>query len=184
MHLPATIDLKHRLRRLTAILRRNWARRRLTRDLAYFTNKDLTDVLTQAGIRRSELFTGFKGNLLHRRLMGRMLERFGIDRETACEHHWRKLVHAERTCAGCPNSGRCQRWLAWGRRNNAPNVFCPNAGLFTQIRRDLDLLTRVRPRTYANRGGPTASQAMAVGSAWGTLRQLEQEPFWRRGPGS
>ena len=114
MHLPSIIDFKHSWQSLRAALRHQRALRHLNRDLAGFSNKELADVLTKVGVRRSDLFTGFKGNRRHRRLMGQMLSRFDMDRETACEHHWRKLVHAEKACARCPNVDKCQRWLAWG----------------------------------------------------------------------
>jgi hypothetical protein len=110
-----------------------------------------------------------------------MLSRFDIDREMACEHHWRKLVQAEKACARCANLDKCRRWLAWGRKNDAPNVFCRNAGLFTQMRLDLDLLARTTPRTYAYGDGSAPSEAATVASAWSRLRLLEEEPLRRQG---
>ena len=184
MRSPTTAKMKRRLRKLKTGLRRSRAQRRLTRDLAGFSNKELAGVLAKVGIRRADLFTGFEGNPRHRRRMGRMMEHFDIDRETACEHHWRKLVYADKVCARCPNVPKCQRWLAWGRENGAPNVFCPNAGLFTQLRLDLDLLMRTRPRTYALGAGAASSDAGSVATAWRALDRAEAEPFWRRGPGS
>ena len=184
MRLSTNANVKHRLRNLRANLRRKRVLRRLNRDLAGFSNRELADLLAKAGIGRMDLFTGFRGNRRHRRLMGQMLSRFDIDRETACEHHWRKLVHAEKACARCANADKCQRWLAWGRKNDAPNVFCRNAGLFTQMRLDLDLLARTQPRTYAYESGLASSEAANVASAWGRLRRLEEEPPWRRGPGT
>jgi hypothetical protein len=181
MRLSTTANVKHPVRIFRANLRRKRVLRRLNRDLAGFSNKELADLLTKAGIGRTDLFTSFKGNRPNRHLMGQMLGRFDIDRETACEHHWRKLVHAEKACALCPNVNRCQRWLAWGRKNNAPNVFCPNAGLFARMRLDLDLLARTMPRTYAYGNGFVSSEAETVASAWGRLRRFEEEPYWRRG---
>jgi hypothetical protein len=147
MRLSTTANVKHGWQNLGANLRGKRVLRRLNRDLAGFSNKELTDLLARAGIGRTDLFTGFQGNRRNRRLMGQMLSHFDIDRETACEHHWRKLVHAEKACARCANVDKCQRWLAWGRKNDAPDVFCRNAGLFTQMRLDLDLLARTQPRT-------------------------------------
>jgi len=175
----STANVKHALRNLRANLRRKRVLRHLNRDLAGFSNKELADLLAKARIGRSELFTGFKGNRPNRQFMGQMLAHFDIDRETACEHHWRKLIHAEKACALCANAEKCQRWLAWGRKNDAPNVFCRNAGLFTQMRLNLDLLARTRPRTYAYGNGSTSSEAANVASAWRRLRQLEEKPFWR-----
>lgn len=179
-----TAKMKRRLRRVKATLRRSRARQRLSRDLAGLTNKDLTDLLARAGLRRSDLFTGFEGNPRHRGRMGQIMAHFDIDRETACAHHWRKLVYADKICAGCPNVPKCHRWLAWGRKNEAPNVFCPNAGLFTQLRLDLDLLMRTTPRTYAYQAGSPSSQAAQVAAAWGGPECAPDEAFWRRGSGS
>ncbi len=133
MQQSITINIEHPIRRTTLDLRRRWVLRRLSKGLSYFTNKELAHLLTKAGIRRSELFTSFKGNALHRRLMGQMLTHFSVDRERASEHRWPDLVYAERVCAGCPNKGRCRRWFEWGVNNNAPIIFCPNAGLFHQM---------------------------------------------------
>ena len=116
--------------------------------------------------------------------MGQMMAHFDIDRETACTHHWRKLVYADKVCARCSNVPKCQRWQAWGRKNDAPNVFCPNAGLFTQLRLDLDLLTRTRPRTYAQGSGVTPTEAAAVAAAWRAQDRAEADPFRRRSSGS
>ena len=182
MQLSPIIDFKHPWRSLRATLRRNRALRHLNRDLAGLTNKELADLLAKAGLRRGELFTGFKGNLRHRRLMGQMLTRFDIDHETACEHHWRQLVHAEKACARCLNAEKCRRWLAWGRNNGAPYVFCRNAGLFAQMRQHLDLLLRARPRTYAYDGGSASAEAATVATAWSRVSQLAARPSWLEEP--
>jgi hypothetical protein len=180
MHLPPIIAFKRPWHRASAALRRTRARRRLNRTLAEFTNKELSDLLAEAGMRRSDLFAGRDGAPRHRRLMGHMLVRFGIDRETACQHGWRSLAQAERACAQCANAGKCERWLAWGRANNAPTVFCRNAGLFTQMRLDLDCLTRPQPRTYAFESGLAGAEAAHIAEAWSRLRELEAQPFWHK----
>ena len=131
-------------------LRRRWVLRRLSKGLSCFTDKESVDLLASAGLRRSELFTSFKGNALHRQLMGQMLTHFSVDDEKASEHHWPNLVYAERVCARCPNMGRCRRWFEWGGNNNAPNIFCPNAGLFHQMRLALQRqMIEARTQTYA-----------------------------------
>jgi len=184
MRLSTTANVKHRLRNLRANLRRKRVLRRLNRGLAGFSNKELADLLAEAGIGRTDLFTDFRGNRQTRGLMGQMLTHFDIDREMACEHHWRKLVHAEKACARCANVDKCQRWLAWGRKNDAPNVFCRNAGLFTQMRLDLAFLARTMPRTYGYGHGLVSSEAANVASAWRRQRRFQEQPYWRRGPGS
>ena len=134
MQQSITINIEYPIRRIMLDLRRRWILRRLSQGLSCFTNKELVDLLARAGIRRSELFTSFKGNALHRQFMGRMLTHFSVDCKKASDHHWRDLMYAENVCARCPNKGRCRRWLEWGVNHNAPNIFCPNARLFHQMR--------------------------------------------------
>ena len=137
MQLAPIAALKRPMHRFALALSRKRARRRLHRTLAGFTKQQLAELLSDAGIRRSDLFANFNSHPRHRRLMGEMLARFGVDRETACAYHWDELVEAETACAQCPNADKCRRWLAWGRNNGAPNVFCRNAGRFTQMRLNL-----------------------------------------------
>ena len=150
MQQSISINIEYPIRRIMLDLRRRWILRRLGKGLACFTDKDLVDLLARAGISRSELFTSFKGNALHRQFMGQMLTHFSVDREKASEHHWRDLVYAEKVCARCPNKGRCRRWLEWGVNHNAPNIFCPNAGLFHQMQSAQQRqVIEARTQTYA-----------------------------------
>jgi hypothetical protein len=149
------IKVTHGLRTFRANLRRKRVLRHLNRDLAGYSNKELADLLARARMRRSELFTGFTGNRPNRQLMGRMLRHFDIDRELACEHHWRKLVHAEKACARCANAEKCQ----------------------------LAVLARTTTRTYAYGAAFSSPQAEAVGSALRRQRRHEAAPPWRRGLG-
>lgn len=147
--------------RIAKAWRRQRALRRLRSELRRHTQGELSGLLVRAGLRRADLFAAFKGNARHRQLMGHMMARFGIDRERAIAHCWGNLLHAEAVCLQCPNRGRCRRWLAWGAANNAPNAFCPNAGLFAQLRLGLARLTREQARTYGSGDVPPAR----VGSA-------------------
>ena len=149
MQQSISIKIEHFIHRILLDLRRRWTLRRLNKGLSYFTNKELAHLLAKAGIKRSELFTSFKGNALHRRLMGQMLTHFSVDREKASEHRWSDLVYAEKVCARCPNKDRCRRWLEWRVNSNAPNIFCPNAGLFHHMRLALERQIEARTQTYA-----------------------------------
>ena len=99
MQQSITISIEYRIRRIVLDLRRRWVLRRLSKGLSCLTNEDLVDLLAKAGIRRSELFMNFKGNALHRQLMGQMLTHFSVNREKASEHRWSDLVCAESVCA-------------------------------------------------------------------------------------
>ena len=129
------------MRRLVVLVGRKYALFRLNTGLARFSDAQLDRWVAWAGIGRSDLFTVFKGNATHRRLMARMLTHFNIAPAVASVRCWTTLRDAEDICARCPSTGRCRRWLRWGRRNNAPSVFCPNAGLF----RDLESLQHAPP---------------------------------------
>ena len=73
MQQPMTFNIEQSIHSIRSGLRRRHAISRLNRGLARFTETELEDLLSKADIRRSELFTGFKGNAVHRQLMGRML---------------------------------------------------------------------------------------------------------------
>ena len=134
MQQPMTDNIEQPIHNIRSGLRRRYALSRLNRGLARFTETELEDLLSKADIRRNELFTGFKGNTVHRQLIGRMLAHFGVDHEQASEPCWIDLIYAESVCARCCNRRRCRRWLKSGRKNGAPTVFCPNAELFYQTR--------------------------------------------------
>ncbi|MFQ5973819.1 MAG: hypothetical protein ACE5Q3_15950, partial [Alphaproteobacteria bacterium] len=51
----------------------------------------------------------------------------------AVRHRWDDLKLADNLCAYCQSVGRCRRWLHWGRRNDAPRMFCPNSEFFSSI---------------------------------------------------
>jgi hypothetical protein len=129
------------MRRIVSLVARKYAVFRLDGPLGRFSDARLDRWAARAGLARSDLFTPFRGNADHRRLMARMLAYFNVEPAKACASCWQDLRDAEALCARCPNSGRCARWLAWGRRNNAPEVFCPNAALF----RELEALQHVQP---------------------------------------
>jgi hypothetical protein len=122
-----------RLRRTVIPVGRKYALFRLNTRLTQFSDARLDRWTSRAGIERSDLFTVFKGNAAHRQLMARMLVHFNVEPTKACARCWQVLRGAEAVCARCPNVGRCRRWFRWGRKNHAPDVFCPNAALFREL---------------------------------------------------
>lgn len=62
--------------------------------------------------------------------MAAMMRHFNFDPARAAPRHQGAVRDAERVCMNCPNVTRCKHWLEWGRHNDAPRVFCPNAALF------------------------------------------------------
>ena len=107
----------------------------LNRTLASYSDAELDRALMLAGRRREDLFRTFKGNARHRQLMAHMIEHFGVDLEHAGRHFWDRLKRADGICVECPNTRRCRSWIAWGRRNDAARIFCPNAALFDELAR-------------------------------------------------
>ena len=130
-----TRRLARRYRRAeVAVVRWNTAkplRRRLSRS----SDCDLDLALAAAGMKRSDLFTPFRGNARHRKRLAAMMAHLQVDRDLAVEAFWPQLREADTHCADCPKVRRCMRLLKWGGRNDAARVFCPNAALFDEIAR-------------------------------------------------
>ncbi len=112
------------------------ARRRLGRVFSQLDGQELDRALADVGMSRADMSTLFRKSGGHRRLMGRMMAHYGVDHDTAAPKYWAALRDAERVCAECRTRGRCKRWFAWGRANDAPRIFCPNADLFDEVARD------------------------------------------------
>ena len=74
----------------------------------------------------------------HSKLMGRMMERCGIDPvELAQDRFGATLTAAARACMACGRTESCQHWLHAtedGVRQEPP-VFCPNARRFSAAQR-------------------------------------------------
>jgi hypothetical protein len=45
------------------------------------------------------------------------------------------MLTAETRCAACRETERCRRFLAGLADEDAPQAFCPSAGLFEEMRR-------------------------------------------------
>jgi hypothetical protein len=121
--------------RLSALLDRQKARRRLRKSLHRVSEAELVDLLARADLTRDELFH-LAAPVRHRRRLARMLAHFGLDAERLVRGHWATLREADRACARCASVRKCRHWFDWGRRNNAPRIFCPNAPLFDALARD------------------------------------------------
>ena len=173
-------DIKHPIHSFMLELRRRNALRRLNKDFAQLTDKELDDLLAEAGIQRKDLFTSFDGNTPRRRLMGRMLMHFGIDRERASQHHWGHLVRAESRCTRCLSVRRCQRWFEAHNTNIEPKTFCPNAAVFENIRSAQAQFTAAKARIYPYIPDSLDSKAVWVELAWKAVRSHEEKPFWRQ----
>ncbi len=109
------------------------ASHRLKKSVGQLSDEELDRLLISTGRTRKDLFTVFRGNATHRRLMGLMIRHFGLDIDYVIQHHWDALRQAERTCVRCSNVKRCRNWIVWDLENDAPRVFCPNAALLDEI---------------------------------------------------
>ncbi len=121
--------------RLHVVLDRVKARRRLRRSLNTLSETELVELLDRAGLTRGDLFA-VAGPVRHRRRLARMLAHFDLDAERLVRCHWAALREADRACARCVNVRKCRHWFDWGRRNNAPRIFCPNAARFDELARE------------------------------------------------
>ncbi|MEM7223844.1 MAG: DUF6455 family protein [Pseudomonadota bacterium] len=97
---------------------------------------EMARMLAEAGVSQAEAQRGKPAGPKHRRRMAAMMGHFGIDPARADPRYWGAIRDAGRVCVNCPTEGRCHRWLNWGRANDAPRVFCPNAALFDEIASD------------------------------------------------
>lgn len=117
---------------LTQGLRR-WRHPELALPVSCLDDEKIDCALKRAGIARKDLFTPGRTIARYRSRMAAMLAMHGIDVEQAVRNHWPSLKDADGNCARCRETGRCTRWLEWGRPNAGPKVFCPNAALFSSI---------------------------------------------------
>lgn len=101
--------------------------------LVNLPDEELDACLSEAGISRTELFSRSQTKSGYLQRMTRMMRHFRVDRDGVRPRYQGALREAERVCAHCMNVGRCKRWLEWGRSNDAPRVFCPNAELWDEI---------------------------------------------------
>ena len=109
-----------------------WWRRHLSR----LSDRETDSVLADAGLSRSDLPVVLRSECGRRRLMIRTMIHFKVDPKAAALRYWGAFRDAERVCIQCGNVRRCRRWHLWGRHNDAPRVFCPNAQLFDDMARD------------------------------------------------
>lgn len=127
---------KSKLRRLRRSLAARNRRRRhpvLARALGYLNNHEIDSALCRASLTRAKLFTPGDAIAQHRVRMAHMLAALEVNVHDAVQWSWDALKQADQNCSLCKEAGRCRRWLEWGRLNDAPQVFCPNASLFREI---------------------------------------------------
>jgi hypothetical protein len=114
---------------ITAKLRR-WRHPILAGPLVEISDRDIDAALERAGLTRADLFMPAGAIARHRVYMAYMLAARHIDIAWAAAMHWQALKLADDTCAHCPNTGRCRRWLESQGPSALPTAFCPNADLF------------------------------------------------------
>lgn len=118
-------SIAHRLRTLRNPI--------LARPISALSDDEIDNALERAGLTRKDLFTPKNAIAQHRTMMAGMLATLGINVEQTVRDRWVNLKEADHICSRCTQTGRCHRWLEWGRPNTGPEVFCPNATLFNEI---------------------------------------------------
>ena len=121
------------LRRIVAAKISRWKHPVLAQALSDLSDEEIDRALSRAGLNREDLFTPDNAIAEHRLRMALMLATLGIDEGHAVDKHWKALKQADNNCSRCSQTGRCHRWLEWGRPNTGPQVFCPNTELFMSI---------------------------------------------------
>jgi len=124
---------------------RRWQNPALARALSELSNDEIDNALLRAGLTRKDLFTAGDAIAQYRVRMAYMLTTLGINVEQAVREHWASLKDADCNCSQCNQTGRCLRWLEWGRPNTGPQGFCPNATFFMSIVAD-QVESRLRER--------------------------------------
>ncbi len=128
--LPFTEIARRASARLEQILNDN----PLLHPLGRASDRSIDEALTAHGLGRADLFTPETTFAPHRHRIAAMLVIHGLSPRDIARDHWAELKDADHRCAYCVNTKRCGRWLRWGRQNDAPRMFCPNAATFEQIK--------------------------------------------------
>ena len=110
-----------------------WRNPVLAHPISSRTDEEIDTALTRAGLARKDLFTPGGAIAQYRLRMACMLQALGIKVDLAVNEHWAAFKKADGKCSRCAETGRCHRWLEWGRPTAAPTMFCPNARLFLSI---------------------------------------------------
>lgn len=137
--MKATSEIVRKARRPVSAIARKlhlWQNPALARPLSDLSDEEIDGALARAGLARDDLFTPGGAIAQRRFLMACMLAALEIKVEPMVREHWAALKEADGHCAKCTQTGRCLRWLEWGRPNTAPTVFCPNAPFFLSVAAD------------------------------------------------
>lgn len=111
----------------------------LRKPLGRLTDEQIDEALGKKNAKRTDLFKPSLGlgNAPHRHRISSMVATHGLSPELLVENHWEELKRADHYCAFCQQTKRCERWLQWGRTNDAPDMFCPNASMFKSLKKRL-----------------------------------------------
>jgi hypothetical protein len=133
--MQTTKILRNARRPLRSVVRKlnRWQNPMLAGTISDLSDDEIDEALAHAGLMRKDLFTPNNAIAQYRFRMACMVTALGIDVEQMVKDHWASLKDADFNCSRCTETGRCLRWLEWGRPNAAPTVFCPNAPVFMSI---------------------------------------------------
>lgn len=106
----------------------------LLRPLGRTRDAEIDAALKKSELGRADLFQPESSIAPHCHRIAAMIAAQGLDPVTLTRDFWPELKEMDHRCAHCGNTRRCERWLKWGRVNNAPRMFCPNATAFEAIR--------------------------------------------------
>lgn len=131
------------LRNAAARIRR-WRNPVLAHPLEEASENQIDAALASAGLDRAQLFEPETAVAAYRVRMAGMMKTLGVDAQPLARGSWKSLKRADANCAACRETGRCERWLMWGRPNAGPQVFCPNAQYFMFVAEEQDRVRRER----------------------------------------
>lgn len=116
----------------------------LKRALGRTPDAEIDAALARRGLSRADLFKPGTTQAAHRPRIAGMILMHGLSADNLTEDNWPVLKEADHRCAFCPQTGRCGRWLRWGRANDAPRIFCPNALTFAKLAQRQEESRRLR----------------------------------------
>jgi len=106
----------------------------LLHPLGHASNRSIDKALEVHGLARADLFTLGTTLAPHRHRLAAMLAIHGLSPKEIATDHWQELKAADNRCANCVNVEYCENWLRREDKKGTPQIYCPNAIKFEQIK--------------------------------------------------
>lgn len=158
------LPISSRLGAMAAGLRRWWADQDSVRDLVEVDATERRRLLGDLHISERDLLAATSSGAKVDRLLPRMLDALGLDRERLGRDHPQLDQDLARVCSQCTDTRRCRRELTASTAGDNFGQFCPNAATLSELVAALPAGTE-KPRAAAD-----AAESRSVPAADGTVR--------------